>query len=449
MKPVFLYSDLLFFALLIFTAALIFFQRKNPNFVHVKNLLKTNATAISSATILSAFLFIAVLDSIHFRPAIDDEHYSVNVLSVLDLATANLRQNLEKSYSAPFATRLLTLETVENEKGELTRAAPRLQFGGAHLKNESEKSADIARLSAKFLILGIAIIFAIFLLYKITAAAIFQKKFAFTVENRAFWVTFSLIVLGAVFLGGFSFYYHPLGTDKVGQDVLYQILKSVRVAVLIGLLTTFILLPLAVFLGIVAGYFRGLADDAIQYAYTVLNAVPSVLLIAAAILMMQVLIDSHPAWFESALERADLRFLALCAILGITSWTTLCRLLRAETLKLSQMEYVKAARAFGASHARILWGHILPNLSHIIIISVVMDFSTLVLAEAVLSYVGIGVDPMMMSFGTLINNARLELGRDPVVWWLLASAFFAMLLLVLSANLFADALRQALNPREI
>ena len=448
MKPVFLYSDLLFFALIVFIATLIFWQRHNPNIRHIAHLLKQNAVAVSSATILCAFLAVAILDSLHFRPKIDATHYSVTVLSALDLLTTHLRENVEKSYSAPFATRLLTLESVENAQGEISRIAPRLQFGGAHLKDEAEKGSDIFCLSVIFLSAGIAAVVAIFLLWRMVCG-VFQKKFSFTVENRAFWATFALIIVFSVFLGGFSFYYHPLGTDKVGQDVLYQILKSVRVAVLIGLLTTFILLPLAVFLGVVAGYFRGFADDLIQYLYTVLNAVPSVLLIAAAILMMQVLIDSHPAWFASALERADLRFLALCAILGITSWTTLCRLLRSETLKLSQLEYVTAARAFGASNARILWGHILPNLSHIIIITVVMDFSTLVLAEAVLSYVGIGVDPMMMSFGTLINNARLELGRDPVVWWLLASAFFAMLLLVLSANLFADALRQACSPREL
>lgn len=448
MKPVFLYSDLLFFALIMFVVALIFLQRKNPNVQNIARLLKQNTVAVFSATILCAFLGIAVLDSLHFRLKIDAQHYSVNVLSALDVLTTHLRENVEKSYSAPFATRLLTLETVENEKGEIARIAPRLQFGGAHLNNEADKNADIARLSAVFLLTGVLFVVVSFLIWRVLCG-VFQKKFRFTVENRAFWVAFSFIVLVGVFLVGFSFYYHPLGTDKVGQDVLYQILKSVRVAVLIGILTTFILLPLAVFLGVIAGYFRALADDIIQYLYTVLNAVPSVLLIAAAILMMQLFIDSHAQWFQSAMERADLRFLALCAILGISSWTTLCRLLRSETLKLSQLEFVTAARALGTSNVGILCKHILPNLSHIIIITVAMDFSTLVLAEAVLSYVGIGVDPMMMSFGTLINNARLELGRDPVVWWLLASAFFAMLLLVLSANLFADALRQALNPKEI
>ncbi|MNC87148.1 Dipeptide transport system permease protein DppC [compost metagenome] len=137
----------------------------------------------------------------------------------------------------------------------------------------------------------------------------------------------------------------------------------------------------------------------------------------------------------------------LCVILGITSWTGLARLLRGEALKLREMEYIQAAHAFGVSDWRILSRHILPNVMHIVLIAVVMDFSGLVLAEAVLSYVGVGVDPTTISFGTMINSARLEMARDPMVWWSLAAAFFFMLLMVLSANLFADAVRDAFDPR--
>ena len=96
---------------------------------------------------------------------------------------------------------------------------------------------------------------------------------------------------------------------------------------------------------------------------------------------------------------------------------------------------------------RILGRHILPNVSHIVIIAMVMDFSGLVLAEAVLSYVGVGVDPSTNSFGTMINAARLEMSREPVVWWALATAFAFMFALVLAANLFADAARDGFDPR--
>ena len=111
------------------------------------------------------------------------------------------------------------------------------------------------------------------------------------------------------------------------------------------------------------------------------------------------------------------------------------------------MEYIQAAHAFGVSHWRVVCRHILPNVMHIVLITTVMDFSGLVLAEAVLSYVGVGVDPSMISFGTMINAARLEMAREPMVWWALLAAFTFMFTLVLSANLFADAVQNAFDPR--
>jgi peptide/nickel transport system permease protein len=229
--------------------------------------------------------------------------------------------------------------------------------------------------------------------------------------------------------------------------VLYLSLKSVRTGLVIATLATMVMLPFALLLGIVAGYFRGWIDDVVQYVYTTLNSIPAVLLIAAAVLMTQAYMGLHPELFETVQQRQDTRLLFLCLILGITSWTGLCRLLRGETLKLRELEYVQAAQAFGVSDARILTRHILPNVMHIVMIAIVMDFSALVLAEAVLSYVGVGVDPTMISFGTMINAARLEMAREPMVWWSLASAFTFMLLLVLSANLFADSVRDAFDPR--
>jgi peptide/nickel transport system permease protein len=207
------------------------------------------------------------------------------------------------------------------------------------------------------------------------------------------------------------------------------------------------MLPLAIFLGISAGYFKGWIDDLIQYIYTTLNSIPGVLLIAAAVLMLQVYINNHPDSFATVAERADLRLLFLCLILGVTSWTGLCRILRGETLKLREAEYVLAARSLGVSGFNILHRHILPNLMHIVLITVVLDFSGLVLAEAVLSYVGVGVDPSMISWGNMINSARLEMAREPVVWWSLTAAFISMFILVLAANLFADVVRDAFDPR--
>ena len=169
--------------------------------------------------------------------------------------------------------------------------------------------------------------------------------------------------------------YHVLGTDKVGQDVLYLALKSIRTGLVIGTLTTLVMLPFAMLLGIMAGYFRGWIDDVIQYVYTTINSIPGVLLIAAAVLIMQVYIDTHPELFPTAAQRADLRLLLLCVILGLTTWTGLARLLRGEALKLRELEYIQAAHAFGVRHGRVITRHILPNVMHIVLIALVMDFS--------------------------------------------------------------------------
>src|SRR5690606_28457745 len=163
--------------------------------------------------------------------------------------------------------------------------------------------------------------------------------------------------------------------------------------------------------------------------------------------MRQVYICTRPHLFDTAAARADLRLFLLCMILGLTGWSGLCRLLRAETLKLRELEYVQAARAFGVSHWQIMRRHLLPNVMHIVLITVVLEFSGLVLDAAVLSYPGLGVDPSMNSFGSMIDSARLEMSRDPMIWWNLLTAFVFMLALVLAANLFADAVREAFDPR--
>ena len=462
-QPVLLWSDGLVWLLVAGLAGFARYAAGSPPLVTAWARVGASRAGMAAATVLAVFVVVGLLDSVHFRQKLEGAPgqkatYAVEVLSLLDALAAPLRTRNEKTYSEPFATRLYAKETVELPGGGQGREYPRLKFGAVHLGDaEDALGADVALTAFRGAVLG-------FLGWLVLAAAvsggitrragishaavagrILRGETAFA--WNAVLATVLLLALVGVPLLQLAGNYHVFGTDKVGQDVFYQVLKSVRTGLIIGLVTTLVTLPLAVVLGIVAGYFRGWVDDLIQYVYTVLNSIPGVLLIAAAVLMMQVVIDTHPQWFSTAAERADLRLLALCFILGMTSWTGLCRLLRGETLKLRELEYIQAAQAFGVSGARIIGRHILPNLMHIVIIALVMDFSGLVLAEAVLSYVGIGVDPTMVSFGTMINNARLELGREPVVWWSLAAAFAAMFVLVLAANLFADAVRDAFDPR--
>lgn len=222
---------------------------------------------------------------------------------------------------------------------------------------------------------------------------------------------------------------HLLGTDKVGEDVLYQALKGVRTGIILGVVTTLLIIPFAIFFGVVAGYFGGWIDDAVQYVYTVLASIPSVLLIVAFMIL-----------FGRGLPQ-------LCIIMGITSWTGLCRVLRGETLKLREMEFVQSAEAMGVSRRRIIARHLVPNVMHLVVITMVLGFSGRVLAEAALTYIGIGVGADTYSWGRMINDARLELARDPVIAWKLGAAFAFMLGLVLPANILGDAVRDALDPK--
>jgi peptide/nickel transport system permease protein len=243
--------------------------------------------------------------------------------------------------------------------------------------------------------------------------------------------------------------YHVLGTDKVGNDVLYQSLKSVRTALVLGTVSTLITLPLAIGLGLAAGYFGGWVDDCVQYTYAVVSSVPSVLLIAAGALALDLWLEAGAGveMFGNLAASSDFRLLCLCVVLGLTGWTGLCRLVRGEVLKLRSSEFTLASRGLGMPSWRIILRHLLPNVMPLVLVVTVLDFSALVLAEAVLTYINIGIDPATPSWGNMINAARLELTREPVVWWSLAAAFLGMLGLVLPVNLLADVIRDEFDPR--
>jgi peptide/nickel transport system permease protein len=464
MMPVVLWTDALIFLLTAVVIIFVIYARSKPHLRAPWYRVFKGRIAAASVVVLLAFIVVGLLDSLHFRLQLENNknseatHYSVDVLSVLDVILGPVRTQVEKTYSAPFSTHLFAKETIEREDGSTRRDYPRLQYGGRHLP-ESGKGRGMDILQRSLLSLVEGLLAGAIILY-LTAALLGWRsgrssrrmlRLILARETALPWRTIlvtSTVLLLLVFLAvNLGSAFHVLGTDKVGQDVFYQTLKSIRTGLLIGTLTTLIMLPFAVFMGIVAGYARGWTDDVVQYTYTTLNSIPGVLLIAASILMLQVYIANHPESFETTVERADIRLLFLCIILGITSWTGLCRLLRGETLKLREAEYIQAAVSFGVAHGKIITRHILPNVMHVVLITVVLDFSGLVLAEAVLSYVGVGVDPTMNSWGNMINSARLEMAREPVVWWSLFSAFLFMFVLVLAANLFSDAVSDAFDPR--
>lgn len=385
--PVILATDLIVYFLIAMIAYFVIGARNEGTVKTAWRELKKNRLAMVSMFFLALYTGVALMDCIRWKdPVVDAKGevsrspggaaiYSPQALSLLDRLAGSMRTNTEKTYSAPFADRLFTKESIELPDGKVVRDYPKLKYPGTH------------------------------------------------------W----------------------LGTDKVGGDVLFMALKGIRTGIVIGAGTTIIIIPFAIFFGVLAGFYGGFIDDVIQYIYTTLSSIPGVLLIVAFMLLFgskgyQGGLVSQKDIFLKVFVPND-RLFWLCLILGITSWTDLCRLIRGETLKLRELEYVQASKAFGVSRPGIIYRHIVPNVMHLVLITFVLQFSGLVLAEAVLSYINIGVGPEMGSWGNMINTARLELSREPIVWWNLFASFLFMFGLVLPANVFGDAVRDALDPR--
>lgn len=411
MKLNLLLSDYLIWGLAATIVTLLLWGMRYPHWRRPWRRVMSSGIATAAAVVLLFYIAIGLLDSVHFQSG-----------SLLDILVWPLGQQTEVTYSAPFA-------------GAGKGVAARILSGAG---------------------IGLAIGLCSFSLF-IAAYSCYQRQpWRDSLQKvwhgkthlawRSLWITTGMIwiVIGVCAL--LATHYHILGTDQIGRDVFYQTIKSIRTGLIIGTITTLFALPLALFLGMIAGYFRGWVDDIVQYLYTTLSSIPGILLISASVLMLQVYMTNHAENYPTLAQRADVRLLALCFILAITGWADLCRYLRGQTLKVRELEFVDAAKALGVTPMRIILRHIMPNIFHIVVITLVLDFSVLVLAEAVLSYVGVGVDPTTMSWGNMINSSRLELAREPVVWWPLLAALIGMFGLVLSANLFADAVRDAFDP---
>ena len=460
-----LWTDISIWLLGVALVAYAVYVRRQPNLSATWRKVFGDSPALASFVVLMACLLVTLADSVHFRSLLPQAAgttagspaYDARVQSLLDVLLRDLVQSRESTYSRPLAYVGFTKESVQVD-GQVQRMAPRLKHGGVHLSDPAGQwVGDLAARSVRGLLLGAAAAALLcgLLVYGLArragqgwrqmAEAIWHGETA--IPWRVACVTLAAIFVVTGIVAALMSGYHVFGTDVTGNDVLYQTLKSIRTAFVIGTLATLATLPLAVVLGIMAGYFKGWVDEIIQYLYTMLSSIPNILLIAACVLMVQVFLDKHPELFETGVERADVKLFLLCAVLGLTGWAGLCRLLRAETLKLRELEYVQAASAFGVGHNRIMVRHIFPNVAHLMLIVTVLEFSALILYEAVLSYVGVGVDPSMNSFGGMINFARNEMSRDPVVWWPFAAAFTFMVAVVLAANLFADGVRDAFDPR--
>ncbi|WP_040187507.1 hypothetical protein, partial [Legionella pneumophila] len=270
--------------------------------------------AISAGIVLLLFLAIGVLDSIHIK-FINDK--TEKTQSLLDRVLAPIGSTYEKTYSAPLALNQFMSET-KLINGVITQVYPRLKYPPASIKNEKDKSLIIKSVLMKGITYSALVILGGWLLLALIKFSLGYKNIFILNSTQISAIATVAVLTFAVVIGyGLSRSFHVLGTGQIGQDIFYFSLKSVRTGLIIGFLTTLFMLPLALFLGIAAGYFGGLVDDIIQYVYTTLSSIPGVLLITASVLSLQTYIANHPEQFTTLAKSADARLLALCLILGV------------------------------------------------------------------------------------------------------------------------------------
>jgi oligopeptide transport system permease protein len=229
----------------------------------------------------------------------------------------------------------------------------------------------------------------------------------------------------------------PVGGDRIGRDVLAKAIKGAQVSILVGIFAAFLATLIGTVLGALSGYFGGKVGDFLEWVYNVFTAVPYILLIFA----LAAVFKSGPPWLRSLSDGIT----AVVIILGLVGWTGIYRLVRAEYIKHRNREYVRAAEAIGAGHLSRMFGHILPNVSHVVLVQLSLHVVSFIKAEVILSFLGLGVPIDMVSWGTMLGEAQSELVLGK--WWQLAAATAFMATFVTAFALLTDALRDAMDPK--
>ena len=228
----------------------------------------------------------------------------------------------------------------------------------------------------------------------------------------------------------------PFGGDQLGRDVLSKVMKGAQVSITVGLAAALLATLIGTLLGAIGGYFGGWVDDFLEWVYNVFTAIPYILLVFA----LAAVLKSGP--LAGTLGSG---VWTVVIILSLVGWTGIYRLVRAEYMKHRSREYVRAAEAIGASHGSRMFAHILPNISHVVLVQLSLHVVGFIKAEVILSFLGLGVPIDMVSWGTMLSEAQTELVLGK--WWQLAAATGFMAAFVTAFALLTDALRDALDPK--
>lgn len=241
---------------------------------------------------------------------------------------------------------------------------------------------------------------------------------------------------------------HFLGTDYLGRDVFYRAVAATSTAIKVGVIASSIAAIIGTTLGLIAGFFGGKFDTIVVWIYSTFAAMPTLLFILAFALLIKGNFLSGASGevitLLSTILQTEPGMLAVYLAIGLTTWITLCRVVRAETLKLKNLPYIAAAKVCGLHPLYVMFKHILPNVFHLVIIYFTLTFASAIMSEVIVSYLGLGVQSAP-SWGVMIADGQDRLWRG--IWWEVAGATLFMFILVLSLNILGDQLRDKLDPK--